>query len=62
MISGYCRGAAVTGNPQYKEIALAAANFIKTHLYLDQSGILLRSCYCGASGNIEQMLVSLCRH
>jgi len=55
MISGFAKGALVTGNKEYEEIALAAAKFILMHLYLDDSVQLLRSCYSGKDDSIEQM-------
>ena len=55
MISGFAKGALVTGNKEYKDIAVAAANFILMHLYMDGSVQLLRSCYSGKNDSIEQM-------
>ena len=55
MISGFSKGALVTGSKEYKNIAVAAAEFVLKHLYVNDEATLLRSCYSGKTGAIEQM-------
>src|SRR5690606_34000764 len=43
MISAFARAYQVFGEPRYRETALAAAHFIRTTLWNEETGILLRS-------------------
>lgn len=57
MISGYAKAAEALGNESYKERAVQAVEFIKSHLYNNDSKTLLRSCYTAANGDVTQMWV-----
>ena len=54
MLSGFARAGQVLDEAKYTERAIAAAEFIRTHLYNPETGELLRSCYT-EHGEISQM-------
>ena len=45
MISGFARAGSVLNEDVYTQRAIQAAEFVHTHLYDTDAGILLRSCY-----------------
>ena len=49
MISAYARGARVLDEPRYLEIAMRAANFLRTNLYDEKSKLLYRNYRSGRS-------------
>ena len=51
MISAYARGAQVLGDPRYLRAATRAAEFVRTHLYRESEGTLIRS-YRGGPADI----------
>lgn len=55
MISGLAVASQALDKPEYRELAIAAANFIKSNLYQPETGILLRSYREGPS-DIEGFL------
>lgn len=55
MISGFARAAQVLQQPEYAQFAWDAAQFIHEHLYIPQSGFLLRSAYKADDGGVAQM-------
>ncbi|ORY93393.1 hypothetical protein BCR43DRAFT_376106 [Syncephalastrum racemosum] len=55
MISGLAISSQALDKPEFKELAIAAAKFIKTNLYRPESGVLLRSYREGPS-DIEGFL------
>ncbi|XP_067914007.1 spermatogenesis-associated protein 20 isoform X2 [Heterodontus francisci] len=54
MISGFARAGAVLGEKTYVQRAAQAAGFLREHMYDSSSGRLLRSCYRGDEGAVEQ--------
>ncbi|XP_071796859.1 spermatogenesis-associated protein 20-like [Asterias amurensis] len=55
MISGFARGGQVLGDASYTARGIQAATFIKEHLYNDQKGCLIRSCYTDKQGEVTQI-------
>ncbi|XP_076824594.1 spermatogenesis-associated protein 20-like isoform X2 [Clavelina lepadiformis] len=55
MISGFARAACVTDNDDYRQVASTAAHFLKVNLYDESTNLLLRSCYPGQDGSVEQI-------
>ena len=55
MISGFAKAAQVLQQPEYAQYAWDAAQFIHEHLYIPESGILLRSAYKANDGSTAQM-------
>ena len=55
MISGLARAGQVLDEEVYVKRAVKAAAFARKHLYDDNSGKLLRSCYRGKKDEIMQM-------
>ncbi|XP_070580989.1 spermatogenesis-associated protein 20-like isoform X2 [Ptychodera flava] len=54
MMSGFAKVGQVTGESEYTERAVKAANFIKEHLYDEKTGQMLRICYAGEPGTVIQ--------
>ncbi|XP_032900398.1 spermatogenesis-associated protein 20 [Amblyraja radiata] len=54
MISGFARAGAVLGEKTYILRATKAATFLKEHMFDSNTGRLLRSCYRGSEGVVEQ--------
>ncbi|XP_067672484.1 spermatogenesis-associated protein 20-like [Haliotis asinina] len=55
MISGYARGGQVLGDTQYTTRAVKAAEFLQTHMYRGDTGVLLRSCYTSHEDGVDQI-------
>ena len=49
MISGFCHAYQALGDSTYLERATKAAQFIQTHLYKVDSGVLIRNAYRDAT-------------
>jgi uncharacterized protein YyaL (SSP411 family) len=54
-LSGLSKASEALGDKSIVERAVKAATFIKEHLYVQESGTLLRSCYQGPNGTVAQM-------
>ena len=54
MISGFAQAGAALAKQEYVSRAAQAAAFLKRHLFDPASGRLLRSCYGGKDGTVEQ--------
>ncbi|NXC45148.1 SPT20 protein, partial [Penelope pileata] len=54
MISGFAQAGAVLAKQEYVSRAAQAADFLRRHLFDAGSGRLLRSCYRGKAGTVEQ--------
>ena len=50
MISGFARAAQILDDPAYLERAVRAAQFIQSHLYNSEKGVLMRNGYRDDSG------------
>ncbi|XP_050390968.1 spermatogenesis-associated protein 20 [Patella vulgata] len=55
MISGYSKAGQILGDNLYTERAVKAAEFLYTHMFLQDWGILLRSSYTTEDQNISQI-------
>lgn len=55
MISGFARAAQVLQDEKYSQCAMKAAQFLRKHLYKEESNCLLRSAYKGTNGTVAQM-------
>lgn len=55
MISAYARAASALKIDEYKQRAVRAAEFLKTHAWDSNSNTLLRSCYVNENGDIVNM-------
>lgn len=55
MITAYAKAASALNTEEYKQRAINAAEFIKTHAWDPNTNILLRSCYVNESGDITNM-------
>jgi len=53
MIKAYARAASALNVEEYKQRAIKAAEFLKTHAW--NNGVLLRSCYVNDNGDIANM-------
>ena len=51
MISGFAHAHQVLGDPAYLERATAAAQFVRTHLYNPEKGVLIRNAYRDNNGS-----------
>ncbi|XP_001376429.2 spermatogenesis-associated protein 20 isoform X1 [Monodelphis domestica] len=54
MVSGYAITGATLGNEEMIKQAIDGAKFLKRHLFDVSSGRLIRGCYAGAGGTVEQ--------
>ncbi|XP_056184378.1 spermatogenesis-associated protein 20 isoform X2 [Falco biarmicus] len=59
MISGFAQAGAALAKQEYVSRAAQAAAFLKRHLFDPASGRLLRSCYGGKDGTVEQSTVPI---
>lgn len=55
MITAYAKAASALNVDEYKQRAIEAANFLKTHAWDSNTNILLRSCYVDENGDIANM-------
>ena len=56
MLSGYAKAGQALNDTSFTERALQAARFIREHLFDEETGCLLRSCYADEeSGRVVQM-------
>lgn len=54
MISGFARAAQILDDATYLDRAVRAAQFIRTHLYKVETGVLIRNGYRDDSGYVVQ--------
>nr|XP_033816049.1 spermatogenesis-associated protein 20 isoform X1 [Geotrypetes seraphini] len=59
MISGFARSGAILGEKEYIQRAEQAATFLKNHMFIADSGKLLRSCYGGKEHSVEQNIAPI---
>jgi uncharacterized protein YyaL (SSP411 family) len=55
MISGFAKCSQAFHEPAFAKRAADSAEFIKSHMYNDSTGKLLRSSYAGVDGDIHQV-------
>lgn len=55
MITAYAKAASALNVEEYKQRAIKAAEFLKTHAWDSNNSILLRSCYVNDDGDIANM-------
>jgi len=54
MISAFCRAGAALARPDYTDVATRAGDFIRSHMYDEKTGTLLRSVY-GGKEQLQQL-------
>lgn len=54
MVSGYAVTGAVLGLERLINCAINGAKFLKRHMFDVASGRLMRTCYTGSGGTVEQ--------
>jgi len=55
MITSYAKAATALNIKEYKQKAINAAEFLKTHVWDSTTHILLRSCYVDEHGDITNL-------